>query len=71
MVEAEICEDAMARLVFFPGFLLEHLGDASSGCWQDALPADGSFPVLVYSHGQGGQVTSKLGYASIKKGLAV
>ena len=26
----------MARLVFFPGFLLEHLGAATSGCWEDS-----------------------------------
>eukprot|EP00435_Cladocopium_sp_Y103_P071707 s200_g38.t1 len=51
--------DAMARLVFFPGFLLEHLGTATSGCWEDAPAApasDGSHPILVYSHGQGGNM---------------
>merc|ERR1740121_1201000 len=51
----------MAGLVFFPGFLLEHLGAASSGCVQGAaplLPAAGAppYPVLVYSHGQGGNM---------------
>jgi len=52
----------MARLVRFPAFLLQHLAAASSGCTADAPvstdPAragfDNGFPVLVYSHGMGG-----------------
>eukprot|EP00929_Paragymnodinium_shiwhaense_P047336 TRINITY_DN24009_c0_g1_i1.p1 TRINITY_DN24009_c0_g1~~TRINITY_DN24009_c0_g1_i1.p1 ORF type:complete len:486 (+),score=90.24 TRINITY_DN24009_c0_g1_i1:57-1460(+) len=52
--------DAMARLVFFPGFLLEHLGAATSGCLSDAEalrpPQGGGYPVLIYSHGQGGNM---------------
>lgn len=62
LTEGTRTSDAMARLVFFPGFLLEHLGVASSGCLQDAPPsaadpqASGGYPVLVYSHGQGGNM---------------
>lgn len=55
--EGQATSDAMARLVFFPGFLLEHLGSASSGCWEDAAPLSSErFPILVYSHGQGGNM---------------
>ncbi|CAK9069626.1 unnamed protein product [Durusdinium trenchii] len=57
--EGRRTSDAMARLVFFPGFLLEHLGTASSGCWEDAPPSaspQGLYPVFVYSHGQGGNM---------------
>lgn len=53
--------DAMARLVFFPGFLLEHLAAAGSGCGKDAIPlmpmfGSKGYPLLVYSHGQGGNM---------------
>ncbi|CAE7262497.1 PLA2G7 [Symbiodinium natans] len=54
--EGRATSDAMAGLVFFPGFLLEHLGYASSGCWEDAAPLSENFPILVYSHGQGGNM---------------
>ncbi|CAJ1375648.1 unnamed protein product [Effrenium voratum] len=56
--EGKKTSDAMAGLVFFPGFLLEHLADAGSGCVQDAPPllSDTGYPILVYSHGQGGNM---------------
>jgi len=61
LTEGTGTSDAMARLVFFPGFLLEHLGAASSGCLLDPAPllpgaSDQKYPVLVYSHGQGGNM---------------
>eukprot|EP00443_Scrippsiella_acuminata_P030854 CAMPEP_0115304398 /NCGR_PEP_ID=MMETSP0270-20121206/71443_1 /TAXON_ID=71861 /ORGANISM="Scrippsiella trochoidea, Strain CCMP3099" /LENGTH=403 /DNA_ID=CAMNT_0002722485 /DNA_START=258 /DNA_END=1469 /DNA_ORIENTATION=+ len=61
LTEGTKTSDAMARLVFFPGFLLEHLGAASSGCGlrsEPLLPQPGTqgYPVLVYSHGQGGNM---------------
>lgn len=61
LTEGTKTSDAMARLVFFPGFLLEHLGTAQSGCSFEGtplLPVSGSpqYPVLVYSHGQGGNM---------------
>ena len=49
--------DGMAGLVKFPGFLLAHLAAADSGCEANAkvaAPAGSGWPVLVYSHGQGG-----------------
>lgn len=53
--------DAMAGLVFFPGFLFEHLAVAGSGCIEDGPPLtepglQPGFPLLVYSHGQGGNM---------------
>jgi len=57
--------DAMAGLVKFPGFLLEHLASAPSGILQEPPPAAdgksqgwslGTRPVLLYSHGQGGNM---------------
>mmetsp|Transcript_122870 Transcript_122870/g.393595 ORF Transcript_122870/g.393595 Transcript_122870/m.393595 type:complete len:483 (-) Transcript_122870:107-1555(-) len=61
LTEGTGTSDAMAKLVFFPGFLLEHLGFASSGCAAEGaplLPQPGAagYPVLVYSHGQGGNM---------------
>lgn len=60
LTEGTGTSDAMARLVFFPGFLLEHLGYASSGCLKgmppDAVGGPSGYPVLVYSHGQGGNM---------------
>eukprot|EP00929_Paragymnodinium_shiwhaense_P013669 TRINITY_DN121517_c0_g1_i1.p1 TRINITY_DN121517_c0_g1~~TRINITY_DN121517_c0_g1_i1.p1 ORF type:complete len:522 (+),score=69.69 TRINITY_DN121517_c0_g1_i1:67-1566(+) len=47
--------DTIAGLVLLPGFFLEHLQTATSGCVQDA-PArkpETPFPVIVFSHGQG------------------
>lgn len=51
--------DGMAGLVGFRqlglSFLLAHLADADSGCLQDAPPdATQQWPLLVYSHGYGG-----------------
>jgi len=54
--------DGMAGLVGFRqlglSFLLEHLASAASGCQLDApaavIPAEDRLPVLVYSHGFGG-----------------
>ena len=50
--------DGMAGLVGFRqlglSFLLAHLADARSGCVRDAPPAAARSPVLVYSHGFGG-----------------
>ena len=54
--------DGMAGLVGFRqtglSFLLSHLSDAQSGCWLDAPPAEAKQrpPVLVYSHGFGGNM---------------
>ena len=52
--------DGMAGLVGFRqlglSFLLAHLADAPSGCVLDAPPAAGKFPLLVYSHGFGGNM---------------
>ncbi|KAL7540155.1 hypothetical protein ACHAWF_006610 [Thalassiosira exigua] len=59
--------DGMAALVGFKqigiSFLLGHLADASSGCIQDAPTidltsgtSDNSLPLLVYSHGFGGNM---------------
>ena len=53
--------DSLASLVGFRqvgcGFLLEHLGSAPSGCFADARPrADGRLPLLVFSHGYGGNM---------------
>lgn len=55
--------DGMAGLVGFRqlglSFLLGHLAEASSGCYQDApfLTSKGEkFPLLVYSHGYGGNM---------------
>jgi dienelactone hydrolase len=54
--------DGMAGLVGFRqtglSFLLSHLSDAQSGCWLDAPPAEAEQrpPVLVYSHGFGGNM---------------
>ena len=53
--------DGMAGLVGFKqlglSFLLGHLADANSGCWLDAPPApDEKLPLLVYSHGFGGNM---------------
>jgi len=54
--------DGMAGLVGFKqlglSFLLGHLADADSGCWLEAPPAaaDERFPLLVYSHGFGGNM---------------
>lgn len=54
--------DAMASLVGFRlglEFLLAHLANASSGCIADApisIQSDGGMPLLVYSHGYGGNM---------------
>ena len=52
--------DGMAGLVAFRqlglSFLLGHLADARSGCWLDAPPAGENLPLLVYSHGFGGNM---------------
>lgn len=52
--------DGMAGLVGFRqlglSFLLAHLADADSGCLQDAPPMQEKFPLLVYSHGYGGNM---------------
>ena len=54
--------DGMASLVGFRlglEFLLAHLADASSGCIADApisIQSDGGIPLLVYSHGYGGNM---------------
>jgi len=61
LTEGTGTSSAMAGLVFFPGFLLEHLGVAGSGCIEGAppaLPTAGApqYPVLVFSHGQGGNM---------------
>jgi len=52
--------DGMAGLVGFRqlgvAFLLEHLATASSGCYLDAPVAGSSLPLLVYSHGYGGNM---------------
>lgn len=55
--------EGMASLVGFKqtglGFLLEHLASAPSGCWANAVPAascQGTLPLLVYSHGFGGNM---------------
>ena len=57
--------DGMAGLVGFKqlglSFLLAHLANASSGCYENAEPYDNNnnkkkFPLLVYSHGYGGNM---------------
>ena len=53
--------DGMAGLVGFRqlglSFLLAHLADATSGCRLDAPPdATSALPLLVYSHGYGGNM---------------
>ena len=37
-------------------FLLEHLADASSGCIKDAPIHENNLPLLIYSHGYGGNM---------------
>ena len=55
--------DGMAGLVGFRqlglSFLLAHLADADSGCYENATqltPDRGKFPLLIYSHGYGGNM---------------
>lgn len=52
--------DGMAGLVGFRqlglSFLLAHLADAQSGCQLNAPPTDEKLPLLVYSHGFGGNM---------------
>ena len=61
--EGRQTSDAMAGLVGFRqlgmSFLLAHLAEASSGCLLNAPLADegkDGFPLLVYSHGYGGNM---------------
>jgi len=52
--------DSMAGLVGFRqlglSFLLAHLADADSGCFADAKILPETFPLLIYSHGYGGNM---------------
>ena len=52
--------DGMASLVGFQqiglSFLLGHLADASSGCFQDAPMTSHKSNLLIYSHGYGGNM---------------
>lgn len=52
-ITANDSKDAMAGLVFFPGFLLEHLGAATSGCWEDSCQCQLSMAIeeLRFSSG--------------------
>jgi pimeloyl-ACP methyl ester carboxylesterase len=50
----------MAGLVGFRqlglSFLLAHLADAPSGCYDKAVPVNEKLPLLIYSHGYGGNM---------------
>ena len=57
-LDGRATSDGMAGLVGFRqlglAFLLAHLADAPSGCGLDAAPVATKLPLLVYSHGFGG-----------------
>ena len=57
-LDGRATSDGMAGLVGFRqlglAFLLAHLADAPSGCGLDAAPVAAKLPLLVYSHGFGG-----------------
>ena len=60
LTDGRTTSDGMAGLVGFRqlglSFLLAHLANAPSGCWLDAPPVASSLPLLVYSHGFGGNM---------------
>lgn len=56
----EIVAPALAREMGLPSWFWKHTGYTPSHARQSATVADGTFPVLVYSHGWGGMRTNTL-----------
>ena len=54
MDNVEIVAPAISEWIGMPAFFLDHLAYAQSDAYLDVAPADGVFPVILFSHGWGG-----------------